>query len=78
MALGAVRALFFLERYTLPMLDKRLPIVLGIVIALAPFLGLPYVYLMWILPLLGVAVIVTAFLRRERTRSVEQHEADPI
>ncbi len=41
--------------------------VLGLLTALSPFIGLPYAWLMWLLPLFGIVSFVTAFtLSRKR------------
>ena len=46
-------------------------ILLGILTALAPFLGLPYAWLMWIVPLLGMLILAAAIVLRARRLSVE-------
>lgn len=43
--------------------------VLGLLTALSPFLGLPYAWLMWILPVLGIVSFVTAFTLSRKRRS---------
>lgn len=51
-------------------------LILGVVIILAPFLGLPYAWLMVIEPLLGLGVIALAILVRAR-RMTEEHPLPP-
>lgn len=44
-------------------------ILLGVLIALSPFLGLPLSILMWVLPILGLMVLLTGVsLRARRVR----------
>lgn len=51
--------------------------ILGGVVLLSPFSGLPLSILTWILPILGLAVLAIGFSYRERTEkpSEEHHEA---
>lgn len=51
--------------------------ILGGVVLLSPFSGLPLSILTWILPLLGLAVLAIGFSYRERAEkpSEEHHEA---
>ncbi len=57
----------------------RFLVLIGILIALAPFSGLPYAWLDWLLPALGVcAVIVGASYRRERGRTAAPTPALPV
>ena len=49
-------------------------ILLGILTALVPFLGLPYAWLMWLVPLLGLFVAASAVVLRARRLS---HEGAP-
>jgi len=50
------------------MSKESLLVLLGVLIAVTPFSGLPSSWLMFILPVLGVAVVFTGLLlRRERT-----------
>jgi len=51
-------------------------IFLGILIALSPFAGLPLYVLAWILPVLGIMVILTGISLRAR-RSGEAPSAAP-
>jgi hypothetical protein len=44
-------------------------VILGVLVFLAPFAGLPLSWLSWLLPVLGVAVIVSGLsLRQSRVR----------
>lgn len=45
---------------------ETLIIVLGLLTALSPFVGLPYPYLMVLLPILGLVVAASAFMLRVR------------
>lgn len=56
----------------------RTLILLGVLIALSPFVGLPYSYLAWVLPLLGLVVVATgvaSFKKRPREALSPEHEA---
>lgn len=56
---------------------ELLLIVLGLLSALVPFIGLPYSWLMIILPVLGVAVAGIAFsLRGRRAPKAYEEGAD--
>jgi hypothetical protein len=45
-------------------------ITLGVLIFLSPFLGLPFSWLSWIIPLLGLGVVASGLsLRQERVRA---------
>ncbi len=59
-------------------------ILFGVLVALSPFIGLPYIWLMWILPILGILVIVLGVaLRAKRSAPREErvshidHEKEP-
>lgn len=39
---------------------------LGALVALSPFVGLPYSWLLFLLPILGLSIMVTAFLMRRK------------
>lgn len=56
---------------------RTIIVILGVLTALSPFLGLPYAGLMWLLPVLGIAIAVLAYpVRRQRyTEAPEPHEA---
>jgi hypothetical protein len=60
---------------------ESLLILLGILVALSPFLGIPLSLLAWILPVLGLVTLgIGISLRTERTRSARpttSHEASP-
>lgn len=60
-------------------MHKRTAIlVLGIVVALSPFFGVPYTGLMWLLPVLGIAIAVLAYpMRRKPAEDAPEptHEA---
>lgn len=60
---------------------ESLLILLGILVALSPFLGIPLSLLAWILPVLGLVTLgIGISLRTERTRSADattSHEASP-
>ncbi|MGB4076457.1 MAG: hypothetical protein WBK28_02010 [Minisyncoccia bacterium] len=43
---------------------ERTIVVLAVLIALAPFLGLPYSWLMWIEPLLAAVIILLSLFAR--------------
>ena len=51
--------------------------ILGGIVLLSPFSGLPLSILTWILPVLGLAVLAIGFSYRERAdkQSEERHEA---
>ncbi len=51
-------------------------VVLGVLVALSPFIGLPYVALMWILPVLGIIIAVLAYPFRRR--QVPEEPAEPV
>lgn len=58
--------------------------VLGVVVILSPFVGLPYAWLFWVLPIIGIAVFALALslrVRRQRARAVvvtpQSHEQEP-
>lgn len=54
----------------------RTLILLGVLIALSPFLGLPVWILMWVLPILGLMVLLTGVsLRTRRVREEPQPPA---
>jgi hypothetical protein len=46
-------------------------ILLGILTALVPFLGLPYAWLMWIVPLLGLSIAATGVMLRAKRLTSE-------
>lgn len=45
--------------------------VLGLMTALSPFIGLPYAWLMWILPLGGLSVFALAVMLELKRRSAQ-------
>lgn len=55
-------------------------ILLGLFVALSPFVGLPYSWLMWILPILGLIILAQAIVLRMRrltsTQSAPRHPHD--
>lgn len=53
---------------------------LGILTVLAPFLGLPYSWLMVIIPILGLAIVALSVLLRARSMSEvpAEHTPEPI
>jgi len=55
------------------MTTARALLVIGSIVALSPYLGLPYSWLMALLPLLGLATLVIALrlFRRARMRASE-------
>ncbi len=53
-------------------------IILGALVFIAPFSGLPLAILSWVLPALGlVAVAIGVSYRRQAPRATLSHEADP-
>lgn len=56
---------------------KKLLIILGVLVLLSPFLGLPYSFLYILLPLLGAAVIVAALFRRPAPKMPASHAEPP-
>lgn len=50
---------------------ETLIIILGVFAALAPFIGLPYPYLMVLLPVLGLVIAGSAFVLRLRRKATE-------
>ena len=48
---------------------------LALLVALSPFLGLPYSWLMWLLPILGLLIVFIALSSR---RSAARHEEPPV
>lgn len=62
------------------MQKRTVLVVIGIIIALSPFAGLPYSALMWLLPILGIITAVLAYPFRARPRAVASdapHETTP-
>jgi hypothetical protein len=55
---------------------SRVRMILGVLVALAPFAGLPYTSLMWILPILGIAIVIASVPTLSRV-SVKEHETTP-
>ncbi|MBP9816777.1 MAG: hypothetical protein KBD05_02010 [Candidatus Pacebacteria bacterium] len=51
-------------------------ILLGILIALTPFIGLPLSLLAWVLPILGLLVLLTGVALRRRMQA-EERSAEP-
>lgn len=51
-------------------------ILLGILIALTPFIGLPLSILAWVLPILGLMVLLTGVSLRRRMQA-EERAAEP-
>ncbi|HWH16704.1 MAG TPA: hypothetical protein VNU25_03925 [Candidatus Paceibacterota bacterium] len=51
--------------------------ILGGIVLLSPFLGLPLAILTWILPVLGIAILAIGFSYRDRGQKApeDQHEA---
>ncbi|MDB4992527.1 MAG: hypothetical protein JWL75_772 [Parcubacteria group bacterium] len=49
---------------------ERILIGLGVLILISPWSGLPLTWLMWILPVLGLAVIVIGFTLLTRNKEV--------
>ncbi len=66
------------------MVRTRILSILGVLIAGVPFVGLPYSWLMWILPVLGLAVVGVSFLlhsRKKKTDTVDAslpHDETPL
>lgn len=59
------------------MTRETLLIILGIALALTPFLGLPYSWLMVLVPLLSAGVIVIGItLRKKRSDAAAKTERD--
>ncbi len=56
------------------MTRQRLLILLGALVAIAPFSGVPVSYLAWVLPLLGALTIAFSISLRKRT-GVRSHES---
>jgi TRAP-type C4-dicarboxylate transport system permease small subunit len=53
-------------------------ILLGVLVFLSPFLGLPLSWLFWILPILGIAIVVAGLsLRQSRVRAEMRASATP-
>jgi|CXWL01.1.fsa_nt_gi cytochrome c-type biogenesis protein CcmH/NrfF len=55
--------------------------VFGILTAVSPFLGLPYTWLMWMLPILGLVSFGLALslrVKRQRARTVPNAPVTPI
>lgn len=60
------------------MSKKNIVTLLGVLVILAPFIGLPYSWLMVLLPLLGIGIVVTAFLmRRKDTTPTVTYDQEP-
>ena len=58
------------------MTRESLLIILGLILALSPFLALPYTWLMVLVPILSLAVIVIGItLRRKRSLESSRSEA---
>lgn len=56
-------------------MSKRATLMLlGLVIVITPFIGLPYSYLMWVLPLLGLLVAYLGYSRRGTAQEALTHE----
>lgn len=58
--------------------------VLAVVVMISPFVGLPYSWLAWVLPIIGLALFALALslrVRRQRARAVvvtpQSHEQEP-
>lgn len=51
--------------------------VLGILVIIVPFIGLPYSWLMWILPVLGALVVYLGSTKRRRVEPAP-HETEPL
>jgi hypothetical protein len=59
--------------YTIPMTRESFLVILGALVILSPFAGLPLSWLEWILPILGVIVIILGIsLRRDRAARESQ------
>lgn len=54
---------------------KQTLLALGVLVVLSPFVGLPYAWLMWILPALGVLIVFAALSGRARVSAPEQAPA---
>ena len=53
-------------------------VLLGIIVAVAPFLGLPFYILSWVYPILGIMIVLTGLsLRLRRPREEPNVEATP-
>lgn len=60
------------------MSKKNIVTLLGVLVILSPFAGLPYSWLMVLLPLLGIGVVLTAFLmRKKETPPVAVYDEEP-
>lgn len=58
--------------------------VLAVVVMVSPFVGLPYAWLLWVLPSIGFVICALALslrVRRQRARAVvvtpQSHEQEP-
>ncbi len=54
--------------------SPRALVLLGIVTALSPFVGLPYSWLRVLLPILGIVIVVVAF----RVRAIRPRRVEPV
>lgn len=53
-------------------------VLLGVLVALSPYVGIPYSYLMWVLPVLGLVVLLMGLsLKKGRVAETEAHEKNP-
>lgn len=57
---------------------KRIWIGFGVVIALTPFVGLPYSFLMVLLPLLGAMLILLTFILRSPAANYHETNQETI
>lgn len=63
--------------YTHLMHRESILIALGALIAVSPYLGLPYAWLMFVLPVLGLLVLATGLSMRMRRRAQEKEAVHP-
>lgn len=54
--------------------SPRALVLLGILTALSPFIGLPYSWLRVLLPILGIVIVVVAF----RVRAIRPRRVEPV
>lgn len=56
-------------------------IILGVLVALSPFVGLPYYVLAWVLPILGLVSALIALslrVRRQKSRTQAPQPTSPV
>ncbi|MEO6536127.1 MAG: hypothetical protein ABIT47_00405 [Candidatus Paceibacterota bacterium] len=51
--------------------------ILGVLVAVSPWSGLPLAILVWILPVLGIAIAFIGFTLRTRANSIKEASSRP-